>query len=45
MNTLKIQTEILKELYKLSCEMLYQMDTDGIYLSNGCYVVRIPQDS
>ncbi len=45
MNTLKIQTEILKELYKLPCEMLYQMDTDDIYLSNGCYVVRIPQDS
>lgn len=44
MNTMKIQTEILKELYKLNCEMTYQPDTEDIFFSNGCYAVRIPQN-
>ncbi len=44
MNTMKIQTEILKELYKLPHEMTYQMDADDIFFAEGCYAVRIPQD-
>lgn len=43
MNTMKIQTEILKELYKKSYGMSYQSSEEDIFFSEGYYAVRIPK--